>query len=123
MSDQQEILKQILLKLNNFEENVGLKFGVMESRFDLLDKKVENCEKVLQQVNEKCGFLFEVAAADEMRRVNGESFARRFIAQDFRGLTRLALPKDETKDPLEYDDIFDKSTNILRTKIMVSTLF
>ena len=77
----EEKLDSIEEKVDNHEKQLK-KIDSIEEKLDSIEEKVDNHGKQLQKINDKCGFLFEVAAADETRRLYGDPFSRHFVAQD-----------------------------------------
>ena len=98
----EEKLDKVQTTLDDHEE----KLEKVQTTLDEQGKTLGQHRSELKKIHEKCGFLFEVAASDETRRLYGDPFSRHFIAQDFRGLARLALSKDDFADPLEFDEFF-----------------
>lgn len=101
-----KLLKSIQLTLDEVKSDVSeLKSDVAELKSDVSELKFDVARHTgqLNDIGEKCGFLFEVAAADEIRRLYGERFARHFVAKDISGLARFAISKEDFTDPFMFD--------------------
>lgn len=106
-------------KIEEMDKKIDGRLEKMDGRLEKMDGRFDSLDRQIENINEKCGLLFEIAAADETRRVYGDAFSRRFLAEDFRGITRLAFPKEEFDDPLMYDTKFRQAVNCLKGETMV----